>query len=172
MIENSTSYLGELGLQHKFAEIIKPSLPEEEIYKAFKKRLLATRMRLLCSNCGEYNITKEVREMDKQPECPSCGSRMIACLHRSQIDAANIIKKYKKKKQLAKEEEKRFKEIRRNSDIVMVYGKRACVALAGHGIGTETAARILAKRHDSKRKFLKDVLQAEKDFARTRIYWK
>ena len=172
IIEQGLSYLGELGLSHQYGDILKPSLPEEEIYKAFKKRLLNTVVRLLCVNCGEYTDIKPVKNVDEKPECPKCGSGFIACLRRNQINAPAIVKKKLKKKSMTKEELKEFQEIRRSSDMIMVYGKKACIALAGHGIGPETAARILSRLHTNKRKFLKDVLEAEKQFAKTRIYWK
>lgn len=171
-IQAGLSYLGELGLVQQFSEVMKPRMPEKEIYQAFKRRLLATRTRLLCTNCGEYNLVMKVRDVDEQPECPKCGSRLIAVLRRGQLDAQEIVRKKLKKKQLTKEELEQFNTIRRSSDLVIVYGRRAVEVLAGHGIGPQTAARILAMLHTNKEQFYKDILTAEKQFARTKIYWK
>ena len=90
--------MGELGLVHQFSEVMKPRMPEGEIFNAFKRRLLATRVRLLCVNCGEYNLVRTVREVDEQPECPKCNSRLIATIRKSQTNAVEIIKKKLKKK--------------------------------------------------------------------------
>ena len=83
-----------------------------------------------------------------------------------------IVKKKLKKKELTKEELKEFQNIRRAADIVLVYGKDAVLALAGRGIGPQTAARVLSMLQPTKEKLLKDILEAEKEFIRTKKYWK
>ncbi|MEM7819805.1 MAG: DEAD/DEAH box helicase [Candidatus Aenigmatarchaeota archaeon] len=171
-IQEGLSILGELGLTQQFSEVLKPKMPEKEIFEAFKRRLLSTRVRLLCVNCGEYNIIKPVREIEEQPECPKCSSRLIAILRKSQINAVNIVKKKLKKKELTKDEIKEFQSIRRSADLTIVYGKRAALVMAGHGIGPQTAARILSCLHPTKEKLLKDIFAAEKEFLRTKPYWK
>ncbi|MBI4174871.1 MAG: DEAD/DEAH box helicase [Candidatus Aenigmarchaeota archaeon] len=165
------SFLGELGLVHQFKEIMKPRMPEKEILNAFKKRLQMTRVRLLCTNCGDYNLIITVKDVDDQPSCPKCHSRLIAVISKRKINAGEIVKKRAKKKQLTEEEQKELQNVRRSADLVMVYGKRAAEVLAGHGIGPQTAARILSMLHTDKEKFYKDILAAEKQFAKTRIYW-
>lgn len=171
-IQEGLSYLGELGLVHQFSEVMKPRMPEKEIYNAFKRRLLMTRVRLLCTNCAEYNLVMKVKNVDEQPECPKCGSRLIASIRRGQLNAQDIVRKKIKKKQLTKEELDEFNTIRRSSDMVIVYGRKAVEVMAGHGIGPQTAARILAMLHTNKEQFYKDILAAEKQFAKTRIYWR
>ena len=171
-IQTGLSVLGENGLVQQFSEVMKPRIPEKEIYNAFRKRLLTSRIRLLCVNCGEYNIVRTVRDVDSEPECPKCGSRLIAALRRYQTDALNIVKKKIKKRELTKEELDSFNNIRRSADLVIVYGKKAVVALAGRGIGPQTAARILAMLHHKNEEFYKDILKAEKEFVRTKKYWK
>lgn len=172
IIKPGLSYLGELGLTHQFSEVMKPRMPEKEIFNAFRKRLLNTHVRLLCTSCGEYNLTKAVKDLDDQPECPKCGSRLIAVLRRRQVNAVEVVMKRSKKKQLTEEEQHELQTVRRSADLVMVYGKKAAEVLAGHGIGPQTAARILAMMHTDKEKFYKDILNAEKQFAKNKIYWK
>ena len=172
IIKPGLSYLGELGLTHQFNEVLKPRMPEKEIFNAFRKRLLNTRVRLLCTNCGEYNLVKVVKEIDDQPECPKCSSRLIAVLRKRHVNAVEIVKKRTKKKSLSEEEQHDLQTIRRSADLVMVYGKKAAEVLAGHGIGPQTASRILAMMHTNKENLYKDILNAEKQFARTKIYWK
>lgn len=171
-IQTGLSVLGENGLVQQFSEVMKPRVPEKEIFNAFKKRLLTSRIRLLCVNCGDYNIVRTVRDVDSQPECPKCGSRLIAALRKYQTNALNIVKKKVKKRQLSEEELDAFNNIRRSADLVIVYGKKAVIALAGRGIGPQTAARILAMLHPNSEKFYKDILKAEKEFVRTKKYWK
>lgn len=171
-IKPGLSYLGELALVHQFKEIMKPRMPEKEILNAFRKRLLATRVRLLCTNCGDFNLITKVRDVDEQPSCPKCHSRLIAVISKRKLNVGEVIKKRSKKKPLTEEEQKELQNVRRSADLVMVYGKKAAEVLAGHGIGPQTAARILAMLHTDKEQFYKDILAAEKQFAKTKIYWK
>jgi len=172
IIKPGLSYLGELGLVHQFAEVIKPAQPEEEIFKAFKRRLMATRVRLLCMSCADYSLVKQVKDVDEQPECPKCGARLMAILHPSKQAIRKITKDRLKKKPLNDVDMHEFLAARRSGDLVLVYGKKAVIALAGHGVGPETAARILARLQPTQEAFYKDILEAERTFARTSPYWK
>ena len=102
---------------HQFGDVLKPRIPEKEIFNAFKRRLLLTRMRLICVNCGDYSIAKTVRDIDQQPDCPKCSSRMIAVIRKTNVNAVNIVKKKLKKKELNKEEIKDFLNTRRSADL-------------------------------------------------------
>jgi ATP-dependent helicase Lhr and Lhr-like helicase len=166
------SYLGELGLSQQFSDVMKPRMPEKEISRAFRRRLLLTKVRLICVNCGEYNLVKTVRNVEQEPECPKCGSRLIAVVSKGKHGAQEIVRKKLKKKELTKEELAEFQTIRRSADLVIVYGRRAVEVMAGHGVGPQTAARILSMLQTNKEQFYKDILAAEKNFARTKIYWK
>ena len=110
--------------------------------------------------------------MEEQPECPKCTSRLIAAISKRNVDAVNIVKKKIKKKELTEDEMKRFLTIRRSADLIIVYGKKAVIVLAGHGIGPQTAAYVLAKMQPTKERLFQDILHAEKEFARTKKYWK
>jgi ATP-dependent helicase Lhr and Lhr-like helicase len=171
-LQKGLSALGELGLVHQFAEVMKPRLPEQEIFLAFKRRLLNTRVRLICTNCGEYNVMKVVKDVEEQPECPKCHSRLIAVIRKGQTNVGELIKKKQRKKELTKEEMQTFLTMKRSSDLVIAYGKKAVITLAGHGIGPQTAARILAMLYPTQEQLLKEILTAEKNFIRTKIYWK
>ncbi len=165
------SPLGELGLVHQFGDVLKPRMPEKEIFNAFKRRLLLTRVRIVCVNCGDYSLVKTVKDIEPQPECPKCSSRMIAIVRRNNVNAINIVKKKLKRKELTDEEMQDFLNTRRSADLVLIYGKKAAMAIAGYGIGPQTAARILAMQLP-RDKFFSSILNAEKEFARTKKYWK
>ncbi len=169
-MQTGLSELGRLGLTQQFSEVMKPRMPENEIFNAFRKRLLFTRVRLVCVNCGEYSVVKSVRECGEQPECPKCHSHLMGIARRGQAKISDLVKKKIKKKELNAEELKEFQTLRRSADLTIVYGKKAVVAMAGHGVGPQTAARILAGLPD-KEKLFKDILEAEKNFVKTRIYW-
>jgi ATP-dependent helicase Lhr and Lhr-like helicase len=172
VLKKGLSLLGEAGLIQKFSEVMKPSLPKEEILKAFRKRILLTRVRLICMNCYEYSVATNVRDVDKEPECPKCGAHLIGIANRYNRAASEIVKKKKRRKEMTKEEEKEFIALRRTGDLVLVYGRKAVETLAGRGIGPETAARVLAKLQPNREQLYKDILEAEKKFVETSKYWK
>src|SRR3989338_4273739 len=172
VLREGLSHLGELGLVHQFSEIMKPALPVEEIEKVFKRRLLGTRVRLLCMNCYDYSVETAVRDVEKQPECPKCRAHLMAVAHKNNRDAPALVKKKKSRKEMTDEEMKEFARLRRTADLVIVYGKKAVEAMAGRGVGPETAARILARLHVKRSDLYKDVLEAEKTFVRTSKYWR
>ncbi|MBR9682584.1 MAG: hypothetical protein GOV02_02825, partial [Candidatus Aenigmarchaeota archaeon] len=71
------SPIGKLGFSNKLRDIAKPDRPEAEIFKIFKERLLGTKMRIICLNCGKYAISEYVKNITKDPRCPKCTSKLI-----------------------------------------------------------------------------------------------
>ena len=76
---------------------MKPKFPEHEIFRAFKKRLLHTKLKLVCTHCGEYSLTKAVKDFEENPSCPKCHSGMISVTSKYK-KSENLIKKYFKSK--------------------------------------------------------------------------
>jgi len=165
------SPMGEAGLKYELHDVARPDRPEAEILKVFRQRLLNTRVRLACVNCGGYSVALPVNEVDKEPRCSKCASRLLACVHPYMTEAPDIIKKRLKGRALTEEEQKKLERIRRSADMMIVYGRKAAVALAGRGIGPQTCSRILARMHRSDDDFYKDILKAEREFIRTKKFW-
>lgn len=59
----------------------------------------------------------------------------------------------------------------KNASLVKEHGRRALVALAGRGIGPDTAARVLSSFYEDEDEFLRDILSAELTYARTKRFW-
>ncbi len=57
------------------------------------------------------------------------------------------------------------------ASLVSAHGKKAVMALAARGVGPDTAARILRGLHETEEDFLRDVLAAEVNYARTKRFW-
>lgn len=165
------SPLAELGFRYELTDIARPDRPEKEIFKLFRKRLMDTKIRILCVNCGKYAVNFYVKEIDDEPRCRYCHSRLLAVLRPHLIEAQEIVKKRLAGKELTDEETKNLERIRRSADLVIVYGKKACIALAGRGVGPQTASRILARMHRNEDEFYKDILKAEREFIRTKKFW-
>jgi len=165
------SPIGSLGFRYELQDIAKPERPEKEIFRIFKDRLLNTKVRLLCINCGKYSITKLVKNIEKEPRCRICQSRLIAILRPHNTEAQELIKKRLQGKDLTEEELAKVGSIKRSADLTIVYGKEAAIALAGRGVGPQTASRILAKMPRTQDELFKYILDAEKQFIKTKRFW-
>ncbi len=165
------SPLGEYGLEKRY-EIIAPDRPDTEIFKAFEKRLLDTKIGLVCVNCGEIFSSSTLKNIPEEIRCRKCGAILIGYVpHRYVSEGQKLIRKHIKGVKLADEEEKHYGMINDSAALVVGHGKDATLALAGRGIGPQTAARILRKGFKGK-ELLNEILQAEKQFAKTKKFWK
>jgi ATP-dependent Lhr-like helicase len=96
-------------------------------------------------------------------------------LRRYNKDLAKLLTK----KERTNEEDKEVKRLHKNASLVLNYGKIALLSLMGRGIGPDTAARILRKYNKTELeksdelqiRFLRDILKAELNYARTRGFW-
>jgi ATP-dependent Lhr-like helicase len=170
--EKGLSPIGRKGLEFQFRELIGPEKPEKEIFTAFKDRLLATSLRLICMRCGEFRVTKTVANIKEDPVCPVCKSRLITAIKPYQKELEEIIKKDKQGKELTEQEKKKLKKLEDIADLVLTFGKGFIIALAGRGVGPDAAIRILAKQREDPEKFYEDVLDAEREYTRTKRYWR
>ncbi|MBC7081743.1 MAG: DEAD/DEAH box helicase [Thermoplasmatales archaeon] len=127
------------------SEFLKPSVDKLTL-EALRKRLEETRIKIFCLNCSNSFETRVYR---CPAVCPKCSSKMIAVLK----------KEFKDKKSLVK-----------NASLVAEYGKKAILVMAGHGIGADTAGRILAMQKEGD-ELLKEILKAEITYARTKRFW-
>jgi ATP-dependent Lhr-like helicase len=167
------SLLGELGLQQELHDIAKPDRPEAEILKIIKRRLLNTKVRLVCLNCGKYSVVFKADDVAKDPRCPQCTSRLLACVHPHMTEAQSIIKKRLKGSPLTAEEAEKLRRIKMSADVMVAYGKRGAIAIAGRGVGPQTALRILSKVFAFKEedRLYKEILEAERAFIKNHRFW-
>ncbi|MEM5814417.1 MAG: DEAD/DEAH box helicase, partial [Candidatus Aenigmatarchaeota archaeon] len=165
------SPLGELGLKYELHDIAMPDRPEAEILKVFGRRLLNTKLRLVCVNCGKYDMVLPVNDIPDEPRCSKCASKLLAAVSPFATETKAIVQKRLKGADLNGEELKKLMRIRHSADVMIVYGRRGAMALAGRGVGPQTAARILAKMPKSDEELCKAILKAEKEFLRTHKFW-
>ena len=163
--------LAELGFSYELHDVVKPERPEKEIFNIFKNRLLTSKMRLLCINCGKYSITETVEDVEKEPRCKKCQSKLIAALRVYQTEAQKIVGKWLRGEELTAEEEEQLERVKKSADMVIDYGKKAVIAMAGRGVGPETAKRILAKMYKDDEEFYKEILKAEREWIKNKRFW-
>lgn len=124
--------------------------PSGAILKAFIERLREEICRVYCVNCKA-----KYREIAKNLNlrCMRCGSSMIAV--------------FSDRKNIEPTEEEMFKV----ANLVMSYGMRGVYAMLTHGIGFETAKRVLSGYYGNEEDFFKALLEAERRYVRTRRFW-
>lgn len=175
-IEIVTQRLSPISLAglEKIKGLMVPQRADRSILMALKKRLEDLEITLVCTNCNNKWDTT-VRRAGEKPKCSRCGAIKIAMLRRYNKDLVKLLTK----KDRTKEEDKEVKRIHKNASLILSYGQIGLIALAGRGIGPDTAARILRKYNlnqlkkseELQIKFLKDILKAELTYARTRGFW-
>ncbi len=165
VVRSRLTEIGRMGLRQKGGPVL-PSRPSREILAAVKKRIESTEIRLVCLNCGAmWRAT--VSEVGDDVRCRKCGARMVAMIRPYQKEFRDLIEK----KELEPEELKRMKWLVKSADLIMYHGHRGAMVLAGRGIGPDSANRILSHYHRDEWDLLREILQAEINYAKNRRFW-
>jgi ATP-dependent Lhr-like helicase len=152
-------------------DMLKLALPSTTIIEIVKERLNLKEVRLVCILNADYNGIRKVRTLPDVIKCPNCGLTLIATTYSTDSDLIKIVKKKKAKRNLTQEEEKIWLRAWRNASIIQTYGKRGALTLAARGVGPITAVRILRRHHRTEDDFYLDLLRAEREYVRTRVFW-
>jgi len=170
IFKEGLSPIGKLGIKQR-PELIGPEKPELQVLDIFEKRLNDKRVRLICLNCGDWTRTFRVKGLPKEIRCGKCKAKLIGVVRPTQTEYQRIIKKKLKGTALTMDEQRKFDRIEKTSDLVIVYGPRTVKALAVRGIGPKTASRILRGMYETEKDFVKALLNAERQFIRTKRFW-
>lgn len=148
-------------------ELLSPQQADASVIRQVKERLMNDRVRLSCVHCTEWSRELTVERVEDQPTCPECGSTRIAALNPWDEETISAIRKSEKDD----EAERLTKRAHRSANLVQSHGKQAVIALAARGVGPQTGARILANLRESEADFYRDLLEQERQYARTRSFW-
>jgi ATP-dependent Lhr-like helicase len=150
-------------------DVTAPDHADGAVIELLKSRILNDSVILFCVSCKKWKSVRPVKRVPDQPECPLCGSRMIAALKPWEEEEIRIVKMDEKRK--TSEDRRRTKRVFRNANLVLSHGKVAAIALASRGLGPETAARVIRKLRIDEDDFYRDILKAERNYARTKRFW-
>ena len=159
------SPIGRVGLE-RGRHLVMPARADKATLTALKNRLDGEPLLLLCMNCRAATRAS-VRELKAKVTCPRCDAKMVAVLRPYERDVAALLAK----EHVTKGERAELKRLYTNASLVSAHGKKAVYALVARGVGPDTAARILRNLHEGEDDFLRDVLAAEVNYARTRRFW-
>lgn len=167
----STSSLSPIGSSGRGGgrDVTSPEHADAAVIDLLKSRILNDRVILFCVNCKKWKSLRPVGRVPQQPECPLCSSRMVAALKPWEEEEIKVVRKPEKSKNA--EDRRRTKRVFRNANLVLSYGKTAAIALASRGLGPETASRVIGKLRTDEQEFYRDILKAEREYARTKRFW-
>jgi ATP-dependent Lhr-like helicase len=147
-------------------ELMMPRTADRTILMALKNRLMEEQVILHCIRCGTERRS-HVKNLPAKLSCNACGGVMLAV---GRPYAGEKLKAIGKRR-LSEEEKAEVKRLYKSASLVMANGRRAVMALVARGVGPDTAARMLLRQYGSEEDFLREVLAAEVQYARTKRFW-
>src|SRR5205809_2567071 len=150
--------------------LLRPAVEETSIIEVIKSRLLSTKLRLLCINCGKWDGIRTVDNLQEQIRCPKCRSTLISATYLSNDALPRIIQKKINGGKLQAEEEKEWMTAWRSAGRLQTYGEKAGLVMAARGVGAATATRLLRNRTGGEDDLYLSILRAEREFERTRMF--
>jgi ATP-dependent Lhr-like helicase len=151
--------------------LLRPALPSQPLADIVKERLMATSVRLICIFNADWESVRDVKTLPKIIRCPKCSSTLIAVGYHGDQEILQIIKKKKKHLKLSTEEKIRWNRAWKSASLVQTAGKRAILTMAARGVGPVIASRILRKPIRNEAEFYSEILKAEREYQRTRLFW-
>ena len=152
-------------------DLLRPAVPEKALAEIVKERLLSETVRLVCFYKADWQGLRTVRTLQDTIRCPTCRSTLIAATHPHDEGLIKIARKKLNRRPLSAEEEREWQKGWTSASIVQTSGKRAIIAMSGRGVGPTTAIRILRHFCRTEEEFYTEVLKAEREYARTRMFW-
>ncbi|WP_135852690.1 DEAD/DEAH box helicase [Halorussus salinus] len=148
-------------------ELLAPENADASVIQTVKDRIRDDEVILFCLHCEEYRRKKPVRRVRDQPKCPECDSTRVAALNPWADEVVKAVRAPEKDD----EQEKMTRRAHKAANLVQSHGKQAVIALAARGVGPRNAARIIAKLREDEDEFYRDILEQERQYARTQSFW-
>lgn len=166
------SPIGAAGMDKKI-ELVSPARADRTLLAAMRQRLENEKIVLLCMNCKEWSSETRVARASNVRSCPKCAGVLIAAVRPWHKESLAVWKKARGGEGKLKKEEERKELVRlaTTANLVFDHGEKALLALVARGVGPDTAGRLLHRQRSEDDQFLRDVLEAEITYARTRAFW-
>ncbi len=147
-----------------------PLSVEKGVIELVKERLEKTKHRLVCIRCSKWERVMETKDVPEEISCPYCRSRLITATFWSDDEMSRVIRTRLAGGKLTPEQNHKFERAWKVASLVNNFGQKAIVVLSGHGVGADTAARILRNYIDEEQMY-KSIYEAERQYVITRGFW-
>ncbi len=159
-------------LDHTSRYYSSPAVLDKRILDSIKNRITHTKHRMICMRCGKWERIVETCDIIGKLKCPHCRSGQITASYYSDINLSGIIRKRVGGIKITLEEKKKFDRAWKVASLVESFGKVAVMVISGHGIGADTATRILRNMiSDDEDNLFKQIYEAERQYVTTRGFW-
>jgi ATP-dependent Lhr-like helicase len=148
-------------------ELLVPENADASVIDAVRERIRNDRVILFCLHCQEWQRKTKVKRVRDPPDCPECGATRIAALNPWDEEAVKAVRASERDD----EQERLTERAYRSASLVQAHGKKAVVAMAARGVGPHNAARIISKLREDEDDFYRDILEQERQYARTQSFW-
>ncbi|ALG82521.1 DEAD/DEAH box helicase [Halanaeroarchaeum sulfurireducens] len=148
-------------------ELLTPENADASVVNAVRERIKEDRVKLFCVHCRDWEQETKVRRVPDQPQCPRCESTRIAALSPWADEVVTAVRAAEKDD----EQEHLTERAVQNASIVQSHGKKAVFALVARGVGPQNAARIINRHREDEDDFYRDILEREREYARTKAFW-
>jgi ATP-dependent Lhr-like helicase len=152
-------------------DLLRPVVPSKSLTEIVRERLLSETVRLVCIFNGDWDAIRVVDQLKQKVRCPKCGSTLIAATYTRNDQLLKVVQKKKRNSKLTSEEDHVWRQACFSASLVQTKGKEAIIVLSGRGVGPATATRILRRVHRTEEDLYLDILKAEREYARTRLFW-
>jgi ATP-dependent Lhr-like helicase len=169
LVEQGLSPIAAAGLDRKI-ELISPARADKTLLAAIEERLKDERIVLGCLNCRQWQVETRVKRAVHSRKCPKCDGILLG-VTRPWNESARRALRASRTASLGDEERKEMARLATSANLLADHGERALLALAARGVGPETAGRILAKQAEGHDAFLRAIMEAEINYAKTRQFW-
>ncbi len=167
---DAPSPIAELGLGG-YGEVVVPERAERVIIKAIRRRIMERRVELFCLYCARGSVSMRIKNFPEDVVCPECGARMLAVLKEADPGGLrSLYRRFKSGDELNEGERHEVRRLQTAASLFLSYGRSALIAMGGRGIGAEVAKRVLQQARDEDSLY-KNIMKAERDYARTRQFW-
>jgi len=143
---------------------------EKGVIELVKERLEKTKHRLICIRCGKWERVMQTNDVPEEIVCPYCRSRLVTATFWSDDEMSKVIRARLTDGKLTAEQNHKFERAWKMASLINNFGKKAIIVLSGHGVGVDTAARILRNHVDDEQMY-RSIYEAERQYVITRGFW-
>jgi ATP-dependent Lhr-like helicase len=149
----------------RYSENFAPIRLTKAIIEKVRERLYNEQVTMYCMTCHRSYTTK-VKDIERIM-CPYCSSVKVTMFQKYELDKRALFKK----EDLDRDEESEIKRYIEISQLLRVYKRAGAMTMVAHGVGLETARRILKTYSDNELTLIKHILEAEIQYAKNRRFW-